>query len=177
MLLVKVMNRDYRDYSLNNEISAPTKLSNDILKNVLTELTPSKSAVFIKLIYTQVFIGLITLTFCPQFKLSLTANYDLFHYFHHTFGSTVCMIICGIIFMAPSALFVCLLTNKNERSLILKSKGLYHLAISMMALLVFFLFGAQVCGLMTLVWLVGAVGSSVLIFELNYTLIDKRKLF
>ena len=64
-------------------VNPPEDLSERILSFVQSDLNPSHKIVFTKLLAIQGFIGFLTLLFCPQFNLSLTNNFELFHYFHH----------------------------------------------------------------------------------------------
>lgn len=170
------MNNDYKDFLSHQEIHSSEKVSRDIYNFVNKELSPTKLNVLKKLIFLQLLIGSITLLFCPQFKMSLTANFDLFHYFHRTFGSKICMIICGAIFMTPTTIVACVILNKAEIDLIRDSRGLFSVVISMLSLLCFMLAGAKVFVAMTLFWVLGAVSIPLFIYEINYTLRKKRHL-
>jgi hypothetical protein len=167
MLGGKVMNKDFKDFKDTSTYSAPREASNTILDFVKRDLNPDKRVVFTKILSIQAFIGLLTMTFCPQFSLSLTANYDLFHYFHHTFGEVICMIICGSIFMGSAAIFSCAILKGVELKQIRQSKGLHFMALSIFSLSAFFIAGAKIYSLMTIFWLIGAIGSGVIVFEFN----------
>ena len=161
------MNKYFKEFNKSPTHSAPDHISKNVLKYIDRDLNPDKKIVFSKLLSIQAFIGLITMTFCPQFSLSLTSNYDLFHYFHHTFGNTICMLICGSIFMGSATIFACFLLSTNELRLIRNSKGLFSMSISILCLGVFFLFGAEIYSSLTLVWLIGCIGSGMVLFEIN----------
>jgi hypothetical protein len=129
-------------------------------------MLPTHKLVFTKLLLIQGFIGVLTLLFCPQFNLSLTSNFDLFHYFHRTFGDKICMLICGGIFIGTGALFAGTIMTRYELSLVRKNSYLYYFALIGILLSVFFMFGAQFYLGALAFWLVGAYGTSVVSLEI-----------
>lgn len=160
------MNDDYNDF-VNSDLKTPDHINSTVLNMVNSDLNPSHKIVFGKLTLIQGFIGFITMLFCPQFEFSLTNNYDLFHYFHMTFGHEVCMIICGSIFLGSGAIFASYLLNEGEVNKIKNSKLLYYMALSIVAVTVFILFGAQIYLKLLGFWLIGAIGGGMIAFEFN----------
>jgi hypothetical protein len=160
------MNKDYNDF-LDSKSITPNHLNDSIINMVSNELNPTHKAVFIKLASIQGFIGFITMLFCPQFNLSLTNNYDLFHYFHMTFGHQVCMVICGSIFLGSGAIFASYILNEAEINKIRKSRFLYYMALSIAAIPIFMIFGAEVYLGLSVFWLVGATFGGIIALELN----------
>lgn len=170
------MNKDYKDFTNSANSPAPKELSTTVLNYISNDLNPEKKVVFAKLVAIQAFIGLITMTFCPQYALSLTASYDLFHYFHHTFGEFICMVICGSIFMGSAAIFACSILKGAELKQIRETRGLYFMALSIISLGAFIVAGADVYSSITFFWLIGTIGSGFIIFELNGILRKSLKL-
>lgn len=160
------MNKDYFDF-LNAQKKAPDHLRDSLFSMVEKDLNPSHKMVFTKLTLIQGFIGLITMLFCPQFNFSLTNNYDAFHYFHHTFGAQICMVICGSIFLGSGALFASYILKDAEIAKIQSSRFLYFMALSIVAVSLFMLFGATLYLNLLTFWLLGAIGGGILTFELN----------
>lgn len=160
------MNKDFQDF-LQGRQSTPKKLDQAVLEIVHKDLNPEHKIVFFKLTLIQGFIGLITMLFCPQFNFSLTNNYDLFHYFHTTFGHAVCMVFCGSIFLGSGAIFASYILSQGEVNKIKESRFLYYLGLSIMAVSSFMLFGADIYLNLLSYWLIGAIGGGVLFFELN----------
>jgi hypothetical protein len=160
------MKKDYQDFLTVKEI-APTELSESIRLDITKEMNPTHLFVFSKLTLIQGFIGFITMIFCPQFDFSLTNSYDLFHYFHHTFGVQVCMIICGTIFLGSGAIFASYLLKDGEINKIKNSRFLYYTSLSIIALGTFLSLGAEIYLNLIVFWLIGAIIGGVSIFELN----------
>ena len=76
-------NHDFQEFLAASEkrLSPPEHMQNNILEYVKSELQPSHHIVFSKLIGIHTFIGILTLTFCPQFTMSITHNQKLYHFF------------------------------------------------------------------------------------------------
>ena len=159
--------KDFLDFMNSQDIGPPDALSQDIIKYVHKDLNPSHLSVFLKLLGIQGFIGVITLIFCPQFNLSLTNNYELFHYFHYNFGKSICMIICGSIFMGSGAVFASYILKPYEIRKIRKSEVLYYFSLTSIALLSFIILGAEVYLNLAGLWFVGSGVAGILLFEMN----------
>lgn len=162
--------RDYEDFTKQKRVSPNHLISSKISKMVLQELNPGHIKVFFKLLMSQGFIAVITMLFCPQFGLSLTNKYELFHYFHHTFGESICMLICGSIFMGSGAVFASSILKRNEILKIRKTKFLYYIAVVSTALPLLLLFGAEVYLNTLPYWLIGSISSGIILFECTSTL-------
>jgi hypothetical protein len=160
------MNNDYNDF-IETKKTVPDHLSNSVINLVNSDLNPSHKVVFAKLTLIQSFIGLITMIFCPQFDFSLTNNYDLFHYFHLSFGHQICMIICGSIFLGSGAVFASYVLKEGEVNKIKESRFLYYMALSIIAVSTFMLFGAEIYLSLVVFWIMGAIGGGIIAFELN----------
>lgn len=161
------LNKDFQDFLNSDKFSPSKELDDKILSFVKKDLEPSHFIVFSKLLSIQTFIGVITLLFCPQFNLSLTNKYDLFHYFHHTFGESICMMICGSIFIGSGAIFASYLLKSSEVRKIHKSNFLYYLSISIIATSVFMILGTNTYIKLISFWFIGATISGILMFEIN----------
>lgn len=159
--------KDFLDFINSKGVNPPEELSNKILSFVKADLNPSHQIVFSKILSIQAFIGFLTLVFCPQFDHSLTNNYELFHYFHHKFGESICMALCGSIFVGSGALFAAYLLKPVEVRKVKESKFLYYTFISILALSSFFVLGSEIYLNLASYWLLGAIIGGLLIFELN----------
>lgn len=153
------MKKDFKDF-IEAADDVPLSLDKKVMDLISSELNPSASSVAMKLITIHAFVGIITMLFCPQFSLSLTNNYDVFHYFHHTFGTAICNIICGAIFMGTGAIFAVSILSTPEVRKIRRSPILYYSALSIVSISVFFILGVEMYLSMILLWGLGAVVSS-----------------
>ena len=160
------MHKDYNDFLQETEKTTST-LDESVLSMVHLDLNPGHKVVFFKVTLIQGFIGFLTMLFCPQFNFSLTNNYDLFHYFHQTFGHSVCMVICGSIFLGSGAVFASYILTQGEVNKIRNSRFLYYTGLSILAVSSFMLFGAEIYLNLLSFWLIGAIGGGITLFEIN----------
>ena len=160
-------NKDYEDFINSEGIMPPKELDAKIINFVKYDLNPDMKIVFSKLLGIQAFVGILTLLFCPQFELSLTNNHDLYHYFHYTFGTYGCFAICGALFIGSGAIFASYLLKKSEVKKIRSNKSLCYLVISLIAVSLFILFGAEIYLTAALAWLIGAILGGLLMVEIN----------
>lgn len=162
------MKNDFNDF-ISPKASQETtpEIDQKVLSFIKSELDPESKTVFMKLVLVQAFIGLTTMLFCPQFNFSLTNNYDLFHYFHKTFGHQVCMIICGCIFLGSGAIFAASILKEGEIRKIQQSKWLAYPALSILTIGIFMLAGAKIYLNLVAFWMIGAIGGGLIFFELT----------
>ena len=167
----KKKNQDFEDFmNPKEEIDPSSSISNIILNKVSNSLNPSQLKVFVKLLGIQGIVGAITLTFCPQFNLSLTSNMDLFHFFHTTFGEFLCLAICGGIFVGSGAFSTSLFMSTPEIRVVKESNALYYLVISLVFLGIFSLIGGEVSASLASAWVLGAGFTGAIAFEMSRTL-------
>lgn len=160
-------NKSYNEF-INSDGATPSKeLDSKITNFVKYDLNPDIKIVFFKLLAVQIFIGTLTLLFCPQFKLSLTNNHKIFHYFHYTFGTYACYAACGSFFIGSGAIFASYLLSKSELQKVRSNKSLFYLAISLIAVTLFLLFGAEIYLATAFAWLVGAIFGGLFMVEIN----------
>ena len=157
--------KDYSSFKDSNEQTPPPVSRQAILKHIKEDLSAEHKNVFFKTLLIQAFIGALTLLFCPQFNMSLTNNFDLFHYFHHTFGDQICMMICGSIFIGTGSLFASTILKSSELKLITNHKFFYLFFISGFLIIGLLFFGAEIFLAGLVFWLAGALISGSLIFE------------
>jgi drug/metabolite transporter (DMT)-like permease len=161
---------DFLDFKKRDHKSAGPFLSSEIFSYIHKELNPNHVFVFSKLISIQGFVGMITLLFCPQFTLSLTNNHELFHYFHHSFGEGICMMICGAIFIGSGSVFAASILKREEINKIRSTRFLYYFSLISILIMVLILFGAKVYLGLLPYWLFGALFSGLVLFELQTVL-------
>jgi hypothetical protein len=158
----------------NKDIQVPAKLKESIFSLVKKDIQPDHKVVFFKLIFIQAVIGVMTMLFCPQFEMSLTNSYDLFHFFHKTFGHKVCMVICGSIFIGSGALVANSILTKAEIKRIKGSSFLYYMTISSITVSAFLLLSQNTYLSLVPYWFTGATVSGIVFFNLIHFIRIKR---
>lgn len=161
------LQKDFQDFTDAKEISPPQEVTATILQRVNSKLNPKISVLVFKLALVQLVIGTLTLLFCPQFDFSLTNNYDLFHFFHHTFGVYGCMVACGTMFLGAGSLFAGFILSLDESRKIRKSRFLFFPSLALASLTVFVAMGASIYLDLFAFWLLGAITSGMLTFEVG----------
>ncbi|MCK5882064.1 MAG: hypothetical protein KAG61_00125 [Bacteriovoracaceae bacterium] len=156
------IDNDFNDFLTSGDKAPPKKLDQLLMSKIKADLDPLHSVVFIKLLFIQAFIGFLSLLFCPQFELSLTNNFKLFHFFHHNLGTYWCMAACGTVFIGSGAIVASLILSGRERAKVLSSKGLYSMAITGIALSFFIIFGTRIYLDILSFWALGATISGIL---------------
>ena len=159
--------KNFNDFLNSKGTNPPKQVSENILQYVSNDLNPSHLKVLMKLIAVQGFIGTVTLLFCPQFNLSLTNNYDVFHFFHRTFGHYGCMAVCGAIFVGSGALFASYILKVSELRKIRESKYLHLVTVTGISITLFLLIGAEVYVETSIFWSIGALTSGITMIEIN----------
>ena len=159
--------KDYQDFINASVESSPDIITNNLFEYIKDDLNPGHITVFLKLIIIQGFVGAVTMLFCPQFQMSLTNKYELFHYFHKTFGHYGCMLACGAIFLGSGAIFASYLLKRSELRKIKSSRFLYYTSLSGIAVLCFIFLGAKVYIDMALFWITGSMIGGILMLEIN----------
>ena len=83
---------------LGGEALPPSSISQAVQSRVHTDLNPAFSKVLMKLGSIQLFVGAMTLLFCPQLGVGpLFGEHGLMYLFMN-FGPVVCTAACGAIF-------------------------------------------------------------------------------
>jgi len=161
-------NEDYNSFLIGGDAKPDENISNQVFQFIESDLNPAHPKIAMKLFSIQAFVGFLTLTFCPQFNFSLTNKYDLFHFFHHTFGEHICMLLCGSIFIGTGAVFSTLILKKQEIEKIKSSKFLYYTSISGLSISVFLILGADVYFELALTWFIGATIAGILLLDVSH---------
>lgn len=148
---------DFQEFLKGEAAVVPPEATANIFSRVRKDLNPPKRRVFAKLLGVHAVSGTLSLAICNQFGLSpFQTGFSLSDYFM-TFGSSVCMFLCGFLFLGLS-LFVCRRLLQPEELVVLKrSAALQVFGLSMISLGVFAILGADLAFSIALLWLVGAM--------------------
>lgn len=162
-----IFHKDFESFIFEKDMQAPKKIRNSIYSFIKKDLQHSIKTIFVKLFTIQAFVGIVTLSFCPQFSFSLTNNNQLFHFLHNIFGYYICISICAALFTGVGAIVAAQLLTNTELKIIRSSKFLYYLMISFLMVGGFFLIGAEVYLDIVSFWLVGSLLGGILMLEFS----------
>lgn len=143
------------------EVQPPAHVTEAILTFVHRDLNPSVWLVLSKLAALQAVLGGISLMICSQFGVG---SGQLIHVFARL-GDNACMALCGALFLGLGSVAAGLLMSAPEVRLIRKSGYLPILLMGIMALGIFFGFGAEIVVGLAFVWLLGGFIAGMLAIE------------
>lgn len=160
----KKMNDDFQAFMNANEVAPPRALTEQIFRKIREDLNPSIRKLLSKLILIQIIVGSFSLLICSQFGLGPG---PLVHTFM-VFGHTVCMALCGGLYLGAGAIAALTLLSPAEVELIRRTGYLPLLAVGILSLGTFFGFGAEIVMGFALAWLFGAFLSALVVVETGY---------
>lgn len=161
------LNQEYTDFISGEEFTPSHESTNNIEALIKQDLQQSLISVLLKLLTIQIFVGLLTMTICPQFSLSFTGHDALFHFFHRNFGMQGCMIACGAFFVGSGAFLSNIFLTGTQLQKIHKFNILAYFCVSFLAVLIFSLFVNNLTQVTTLFWFIGAFVGGISAFEIS----------
>jgi hypothetical protein len=145
-------------------VSPPEKISESILARVSRDLHPHPLLVFAKVAGIHAIFGTFSLLFCPQFGISPLNNNGLSR-FYMQLGEHLCLAACGATFVLGSAL-VTAIALRREEVRVLRRTGVFQLlALGLLSLGGFAVFGADLVLELSLAWLAGWILAALGGFE------------
>lgn len=152
----KKLREEFREFATLDRVEVPKGFSEKILDHVRTSLNPSGASVFLKLTLIHFLVGAATLSFCPQFGVSLTSSMGLMHYLMQ-FGESVCMLGCGAVFMGSSLLVASLALRPEEVKVLRRNRVLQILSLAALSIGALIGVGGEVVISFGLIWVLGAI--------------------
>lgn len=151
---------------LSHKSSVPQELSQKILESIRRELTPTAVFVFSKIFVVHLVIGTLSLAVCDQFGINpFNTGFSLTEYFM-TFGHSVCMMLCGFLFLSLTTVFSKVVLNRNEFIVLKNNTFIQVFFLSLLSLIFFLLLGAKIVFSAAAFWLIGALLGGVAIIQL-----------
>jgi hypothetical protein len=161
--------REFTDYLAVEPADVPDLISEQLLVRIHSDLNPSAISVFTKAVIIQLFVGLVTLLFCPQFGISLTSSYGIMPYLMK-YGESVCMLGCGALFTSVSFFIASFVLRPEEVRALKQHEVLHLISIATLFLFALIYFGGEVALTLGLVWMLGAVVGGALTLETGWAL-------
>jgi hypothetical protein len=165
---------EFKEFASTSDKEPPKHLSEQILKRVHVDLNPATWLVAAKLSMIHLVTGTMTLLFCPQFGVNLGGGMGLMGLFMK-YGDHACMVGCGAVFMAGSALTASIFLRPEEVRKIRKTELLLFPAMGLFSMGAFLCVGAPIAFSLALFWLIGSVLGGLATLELGW-LIRMRSL-
>ena len=148
---------DFNDFVSHKDASVPEELSQKIFSYVHRDLNPSPSKVFVKLTVIHALVGTLSLSICDQFGMNpFNRSFSLSEYFMR-FGHSVCMSLCGFLFLSLSVLIAWFFLRPEELQRLWKTSWIQIPSIAMLSLAAFAALGADLFVGIAGLWFLGAV--------------------
>ena len=163
--------KDFSDFHHADPIAPPSRLSEAILNQVHRDLNPSAWSVFAKVSLIHFFVGLATLSFCPQFGLGLLGNKPGLMGFFMSLGPYGCVLACGSFFLGTSVFVACLLLRAEELGKLKRNSLLITSALASLSLGFFIMAGSTEIILgFAIAWLFGSIMAGMAFVELVFSI-------
>lgn len=155
---------EFAEFMSAPEVAPPRMISDQILGKVHADLNPSASWMFSKVGLIHLITGLLTLVVCPQFGIGWT---DLsFRFFDHLGGhhSTLCTLTCGAIFLGSGSFVTSWFLRPEELRVGQRLKYIHYPLYALFSLGLFLTLSTyHQSVIQNVVWLLGGVGSMVMV--------------
>lgn len=162
-----VLRREFEEFAKGPVGAVPAELSANVLGQILRELNPSARKVFAKVTLIHFLVGTLSLTFCPQFGVSLTSSMGLMPYLMR-FGEAACMIGCGAMFTGVSLLVASFALRLEELRVLRRHSILQIGSLATLSLGAFLCLGAEVIAGLGVVWIAAALVGGVVSLQAGW---------
>jgi len=160
---------DYAEFLSANEVSPPHHLTEELLEQVETVLSPSPFFVLGRLGVVVFVVGLLNLVLCPQFGVGFVKESGLFELFMR-FGHHACKVFCGAFFLGSGLLLSTFILKIEDLKVLRQHRFLQVSAISSVALVLFVAAGGSVYFTAAVYWFVGALLGGITCLEVGFKL-------
>ncbi|WP_457574427.1 hypothetical protein [Desulfolithobacter sp.] len=157
--------REFLEFIDADPVTPPAVLTEKLRATIGDDLRPVLWKIFAKLGGIQAVCATLTLFFCPQFEIGFTKHDHLAHLVQHTHGFGF-MLVCGMIFLSGGAAIAPFFLKQAEVKAIERSVLVYFPTAAMLAVMVFYLVGADINWSLALPWFTGGTLGSVIGFGL-----------
>lgn len=163
--------KDYSEFLNADQIQVPKDLNQKVLAQVHTLLNPSAWLVFVKLLGIHLVVGFFSLAICHQFGVNpFGTTRSLSDWFMEMWGHSVCMIGCGVIFVSFSIFAAGYFLSIEELKALRRTEFLQTLALGVVSLGLFAIFGTELALTFAGLWLLGALIGGFLAAEATWKL-------
>lgn len=158
---------EFKEFTESEDIRPSAHVSEQILARIRGDLNPTVWMVFAKLSLIHLAVGTITLLFCPQFGINLGGGMGMMGLFMR-YGERPCMVGCGAVFMAGSALMASLLLGPEEVRKIRKTELFLFPTLALFSIGSLICFGGGMILELAVFWFIGSVLGGLASLELGW---------
>lgn len=153
---------DFKLFMSAPEVSPPLAVREEIFGFVHRDLNPSVWLVLSKLGGIHALVGSLSLLLCSQFGMG---RGDAVLNAFMGYGMTVCMIVCGALFLGLTTIVAGFILSNSELKKMRRTGYSPILLLGVASLVVFFCFGADIAFGFAMAWLLGATLAGLLVTE------------
>lgn len=163
--------KEYSEFLNSEELQVPKNLNEKVIRNIQSLLNPSAWLVFAKLLSIHLVVGTFSLGICHQFGMNpFGTTSSLSDWFMDMWGHNVCMIGCGVIFVSFSIAAAGYFLTIEEIKVLKRTEFVQMLALAVISLGLFAIFGAEIVLTFAGLWLLGALIGGYLATEAAWRL-------
>ena len=154
--------QEFQNFTEATPVAPPEHLDARLSERVRRDLHPPLGFIFTKLTATHFLAGVVTLTFCPQFGVSLSGGRDILFFLHALEAPVLFYALCGLIFIGSGAVLAPLFLTRDELRTLSRRQYLFFLAYSPLAYVALSLLGDESFHIHGVCWLGGALAGHLL---------------
>lgn len=150
------LQQDFSEFVKGPPETTPTHLLNNIQAQINSLENPGFKKVVSKLTGLHLFASGLTLSFCPQFGFNpFLDHHGITHYFMQ-WGETVCLFLCGAIYLGMSALVFRIFLSQQEWKKYRQHEFANLTALISLSLFFYSMTGPDFRALLAIAWTIGA---------------------
>lgn len=154
--------KDFNDFLNSPEVAPPAFVSEGVKDFVSRDLNPTIWNILSRLALVHIAAGTVSLLVCSQFGIG--RGHLLAHAFM-SYGETVCIVLCGALFLGISLLVASFLLSSSELKAIRKLSYSPVLILGLLSLSAFFCLGADISLKLAMAWMAGGLIAGVTAIE------------
>ena len=152
----------------------PSKISENILSKVQSELMPDRRTLLLKVFVIHLLTAVCTLSICPQFGIkTFNIDYNLMHSFMFL-GVSVCYMLCGAFFTTTSVLMMSLILKRDEIRALRYQKTLSTFMLILTSVSFFLIMKPELFMEFSIVWLIGAIVGTTTTLEISGRVLSRN---
>lgn len=149
---------EYEAFLKSEEVKVPTEISERVFSRMEKLINPNAWLVFAKISGIHLAVGFLSLGICHQFNMNpFGTKYSIAEWFMAMGGHSICMILCGGLFLGLSVFVAGYFLTIEEVKALKRTEFIQTLSLSVASLTVFAFFGGEFAVTFAGLWLLGAL--------------------
>lgn len=155
--------QEYLSFKETDDNFVPRAVSETTRSLVLDRLNPGGFLIFRKLIVIHGFFGFLSLAICHQMGMNpFGTRFSIHSVLMDVLGHMGCSVFCGFWFIGGSISVSYFILSREEFRALKNREWAQNLLLSLVSLVIFSLFGAELLAMDSLLWFLGALLGGIL---------------